>query len=156
MNRRDGLPDDLKSLYDNLRQLNDHLNQFTSTNYKRVNPFFENIVDWHEKADKYFNDSTKIRLIEAIQISAITCIPVYSSTFQIHDFYFRSVFSNQGATRIKFELWRIPTNEVTLIFDHDMNIGDGDFSYVLANAFLSGFEKSKIRDLTRKLGQTRD
>ena len=58
MNRRDGLPDDLKSLYDNLRQLNDHLNQFTGTNYKRINPFFENVVDWHEKSGKYFNDST--------------------------------------------------------------------------------------------------
>lgn len=58
MDKRESLPDNLKELYDNLAKLNDSLNDFTASKYKRVNPFFENIVDWKRKGEKYTGDAT--------------------------------------------------------------------------------------------------
>ena len=58
MDRRDLLPDDLKSLYDNLRRLDIGLGDFARQNYSRVNPFAENVIGWHEKAERCFGDDS--------------------------------------------------------------------------------------------------
>jgi len=58
MDRRDDLADDLKALYDNLRRLDVSLSEFTRDTFGRVNPFIENVVEWHEKAQRCFGDNS--------------------------------------------------------------------------------------------------
>lgn len=58
MDKLDLLSDDLKDLYNKLNLLNEGLSDFTYAKYKRVNPFVENLIDWHKKSEKYAGDKS--------------------------------------------------------------------------------------------------
>lgn len=58
MDKRDYIPDNIKTLYDDLIKLNNSLNDFTHQRFNRINPFIENIMDWKSKSIRYFNDET--------------------------------------------------------------------------------------------------
>lgn len=45
-----------KDLFELLQSLKSKLDEYTLTNYKRINPFTENLVDWKNKGEKIFKN----------------------------------------------------------------------------------------------------